>query len=138
MLDIELPHEETDMAKQPDIAELTGKQLNDLIGKAIALQKERKADAIQELRTKWIKEADDEGFTLQEVLGIQPGKAPKMKTNGKAAAPARFSFPGGETWSGRGRAPSHVKTLLGASGVGDNGFLTEEGKEAIKRYEIAT
>jgi DNA-binding protein H-NS len=141
MLDLQQPPPtDEDDVKKSDIETMNFKQLKAFVDAANARMQDMRHQEIQEARTMVQQKCEELGVSIYELMGIAPMGAPRAKakgTNGsKEPAKARYSLPGGETWSGRGRAPRSVKELLGAAGVNESGFLTDEGKEEMKRYAI--
>lgn len=125
MLELQDQREETPMAvTKKELEGLNGKQLAKLIEDAQSLKTERRAGAIQELRIKWATEAEAEGFTLMEVVGVQ--KAPKGRPKGdgtRTPAKAKYQLSDGSTWSGRGRIPLVLREAL----KGTKGWNAEDG-----------
>jgi DNA-binding protein H-NS len=110
-----------DMPTNMPIDTMTGKQLKEFIERAQALQIERRAARLQELREKWQEDADQEGFTVLEVLGMAQEEArPKAKP--------KYRLPNGETWSGKGKIPMVLRDALD----GVEGWNTRKGVFADK------
>lgn len=125
---------EEDMATVPKLGELNGRQLQKLIEDAQELQKERRSGRLQELRQKWKSEADEEGFTIQEVLGLNSAR--KAKGDG-TRSPARIKYkaPDGTPFAGKGRIPHAFRKAFTANKVEgwnseDATFDTPENRKA--------
>ena len=92
---------------------MSGKQLQKLIADAQALQAERKAGRIQELKQKWTAEAEEEGFNLLEILGNRKDNGRKSKADGnRSPAKMKYRLPDGSEWSGKGRIPRTLREAL--------------------------
>ena len=119
------------MVTKKELEALSGKQLKKLLEDAAALQVERKEGRLQELRAKWTTEAEEEGFTMMEVIGIRKEDGRKPKTDGsRSPAKMKYRLPDGSAWSGKGRIPRALRDALkGAEGYSekDSSF---DGKEA--------
>lgn len=98
------------MAKLPDLKDLSGKQLQQVIDNAQALLAERRAQKLQELRDKWASEAAEEGIALGDIFAPK-GKG--KKGSGGLVEP-KYRAPDGTLWAGRGRAPKVFQDLFNA------------------------
>lgn len=118
-------YKETPMAvTKKDLEGLSGKQLKKLLEDAAALQAERREGRIQELRQKWSTEAEEEGFSIIEVLGIQkPDGRGRKAASGRSPAKPKYRLPDGSEWSGRGRIPIILREKL----EGTKGWDAETG-----------
>lgn len=134
-----------DMAKLPDINDLTGKQLAELIDKARQLQLDRYDEKKQQLRNKWAAEADAEGITLGDIFPPARGRSqPRQSVAGQPGTrtPARdkYRFPDGTTWSGKGRIPMLARPYLDKDGIKftDTGFFKDKdaGNVVLQKYLI--
>jgi DNA-binding protein H-NS len=101
-----------------DLDSLTPKQLADLISRAEqrreAMQRER-ADTVRE---KLIDAAKAEGFTIEELFGMERPPKAKRTVKPKYRNPVNAS----ETWTGRGKRPRWFSAALTA-GKNENDLL---------------
>jgi len=90
---------------------LTVGEIRSLVDVAEDELQSRKKDTVKKLRTRFKKEAEKEGVTLAEVVGIAKGRRKKASGTRKPVAP-KFRGPKGELWSGRGKTPSWMSALI--------------------------
>ena len=141
MLEVEDQPEEKQMARLPEITELSGKQLNQLIESAEKLLKQRKATKIQEYRDKIAAELGEEGISIAEVFGTAPKPRGRPKGDGsRSPAKMKYRLPDGTEWSGKGRLPVVLRDALkGAEGYSENdaSFDSKEARaKALEKYLI--
>ena len=119
------------MVSKKELEGMSVKALQKLIADAQALIQEHRAEKIQNLKTKWQAEAEEEGLTVMEVLGIRTRKPKGDGT--RAPAKAKYKLPNGDTWSGKGRIPLALREALkGAKGWNEQ-EATFEDKEAREK-----
>jgi DNA-binding protein H-NS len=139
---------ETDMAKAPqlNLEDMNGAQLQELIQKAQALKEERKAEKVQELRSRWAAECEEEGIALSDIFPpAQPPSKPRQKAEREPGTrtPARvkYRFPDDTEWSGKGRIPLGARSFLKNAGatIKESGFFEdlELGKLALQKFTVA-
>ena len=92
-----------------DLSGLAPDDLLKLSERIQAEQVERRSRAIAELRERFTKEAEAQGFTVEEVFG-----AGKRRSRAKPAAKYRHPEDATKTWSGRGKKPLWLVELLDA------------------------
>lgn len=138
MLNTTTPALHEDDMKKAELDAMTTKQLREVVTKANDIIQQRKEGEIIKGRALMQEIAGDLGVSLFELLGVPQPPPPRAKKGNGTKSPAKIAFqlPGGQTWSGRGRAPQPVKDLVGASGVTDSGFLTDEGKATLEQYRV--
>ena len=133
-------NEDTMAVSRKDLEGLSGKQLKKLLEDAATLQQERKAATLQELRQKWATEAEEEGFSIMEVLGIKEEAKRGRPAGTRKPAELKYKRPNGELWGGRGRLPIDIREALD----GAEGFDVKTGTfdppelrtEALKRFLV--
>lgn len=95
-------HEGTEMSKYNELVQ----QAQALMAQAEKVRKDELAAVINEIKEKM----KAHGITVADLGGVG-------KKSSKAKAPAKYSSPNGETWSGGpGRKPAWVKAILDAGG----------------------
>jgi DNA-binding protein H-NS len=116
----------------PDLTQLTGRQLIDFIAQAQTLLRDRRAEKLQELRERWTKEAEQEGFTLADIF---PQPAPrKLRSDqgekgadGKKRRAARIKYRDPDdpsnVWTGKGRIPKWMSADMVAKGRNKDHYL---------------
>lgn len=129
---------ETPMVSKKELTDLSGKALQKLIADATALQQERRDGTIQEIRERWQKEAEEEGLSVLDILGIkqeQPiAKRGRPKGNGaRTPAKAKYRLPDGTDWSGKGRLPLTLRDAL----KGSEGYSEEDASFDSKEARAA-
>lgn len=94
---------------------MSARELTALIQQAESARKAKRDEARLQLVDKWRTEAEENGLTMDEVLGSvrEPdGRSPRKARRpqeGKVAA--KFRGPSGEEWTGRGRTPKWLTAL---------------------------
>ena len=133
MLDVVDQPQETTMVKKADIEALKGKQLDALIEQAMAVKQGRRKDTLSALKDKWKAEADEEGFNIYEVVGVDKPERKKKTTTDPdgetrtSPAPKYRSKKNPDlTWSGRGRMASWMVAEMDESGEEKDHFLIDK------------
>lgn len=106
-----------------NIENLSIPELEDLIEKAADLIEKKRADALVNAKAEIEKIAATTGLSVEELLGLRAGKAPR-----KAAAAAKkpvadkYRNPKDhtQTWTGRGKRPKWLQEMLDQGGKLDN------------------
>ena len=97
------------MSERIDLSGLSPDDLVKLSARIGAEQVERRSRAIAELRERFTKEAESQGFTVEEVFGVQ-----KRRSRAKPAAKYRHPEDATKTWSRRGKKPTWLVELIEA------------------------
>ena len=108
------------MAKLPELKSFTHKELQQIIDTAIELQQQQRDQALSELAQKFSQEAAEHGVELADIIAAQ--KCMKRIPRSTAAAKYRNPENPNEVWSGRGKEPRWMRTLIEA-GRGKNEFM---------------
>jgi DNA-binding protein H-NS len=90
--------------KTPNIDKLSLSQLEALNRETQERMKSLREEARFKLRDKVVQMVTEEGFTLEEVLGVK-----KLKKSGKRVSQPKYRGPEGQEWSGNGRCPAWMK-----------------------------
>lgn len=109
-----------------DLDALTIPQLEALIEQAHDLIDRKQKEAVTTARAEIEKIAADVGMSVEELLGLQAGKAAKKTPREKKAVAVKYRNPRDhtQTWSGRGKSPRWLQEILNQGGKLEN-FLVK-------------
>ena len=95
--------------------QLSAAELTALIERAEAKRREKLDAAKEEVLSEARAKLADLGLTLEDALAPAPSPAGtqgrKRRSDGGGKVPAKYRGPGGEEWTGRGRAPRWLAAL---------------------------
>ncbi|MDP2227717.1 MAG: H-NS histone family protein [Moraxellaceae bacterium] len=108
-----------------DLNALTVQELADVIEQATALIETKKADALKNAKDEIHKIAADLGLSVEELLGLQGGKAAKKASGVKKPVADKYRNPKDhtQTWTGRGKRPRWLQEILDNGGKLENFLL---------------
>lgn len=100
---------------------LSIRELEDLIASAAVLIETKRADALVTAKAEIEKIAADAGYSVEELLGLRAGKAPR-KPGVKKPVADKYRNPKDptQTWSGRGKRPRWLQEILAKGGKLEN------------------
>ena len=109
-----------------DLEALTIPELEALIEQAHDLIDRKQRDAVTSARAEIEKIAADVGMSVEELLGLQAGKAAKKAPKEKKPVAVKYRNPKDhtQTWSGRGKSPRWLQEMLSQGGKLEN-FLVK-------------
>lgn len=109
-----------------DLDALTIPQLEALIEQAHDLIDRKQKEAVTTARAEIEKIAADVGMSVEELLGLQAGKAARKGPKEKKAVAVKYRNPKDhtQTWSGRGKSPRWLQEILNQGGKLEN-FLVK-------------
>lgn len=109
-----------------DLEALTIPELEALIAQAHDLIERKQNDAVTTAKAEIQKIAAEVGMSVEELLGLQAGKAAKKAPKEKKPVPVKYRNPKDhtQTWSGRGKSPRWLQEVLGQGGKLEN-FLVK-------------
>ena len=101
-----------------DLKALSPKQLDELIAQAEDTKRRLHRERLSDARRKVLQVAKDEGYTIEELFGIDGKKA---RGTGKTVAP-KFRNPADpeKTWTGRGKRPRWFVDALASGKTADD------------------
>ncbi len=108
-----------------DLEGLTVPELEALIAQAHELIGRKQQEAVSSAKAEIEKIAADVGMSVEELLGLQAGKAKKVVKE-KKPVPVKYRNPKDhtQTWSGRGKSPRWLQEVLNHGGKLEN-FLVK-------------
>lgn len=106
-----------------DISTLSVPELEALIEQAAALIESKKSQALTDAKAEIEKIAASTGLSVEELLGLRAGKAPRKAAAGaKKPVADKYRNPKDhtQTWSGRGKRPRWLQAMLDKGGKLEN------------------
>ncbi|MDO8268174.1 MAG: H-NS histone family protein [Moraxellaceae bacterium] len=105
-----------------DLEALTIAELEGLIEQARELIDRKQKDAVVTAKAEIEKIAADVGMSVEELLGLQAGKAARKAPKDKKPVPVKYRNPKDhtQTWSGRGKSPRWLQEILNNGGRLEN------------------
>lgn len=105
-----------------NIENLSIAELEDLIEKAADLIEKKRADALVNAKAEIEKIAATTGYSVEELLGLRAGKAPRKAAAAKKPVADKYRNPKDhtQTWTGRGKRPKWLQEMLDQGGKLDN------------------